>query len=220
MRFVAFISVLLGLALVTGSPVAGECESPTIEIEQRDVVRGAELVVNGYAFGESCYDTFLPPKGQDRLGLPITDIEIYIVQGTNETLVATGSANTFYKFAVTVVVPVELDPGVAEVQARWGERVAFSEDPTFVVSDAAPLDPAVAPVVTFVPRPSTITYPPNSAPASDPLSATTTEALVTTVVADNRARTGSSSDATLALAVAAGALVCLGVAIVIIRRRA
>jgi hypothetical protein len=174
MRFTAFVSVLLGLALATGSPVSAECVSPTIEIGQREVVRGGQLVVTGYAFGDRCYDVGTPPDGQGQLGLPLEEIGVYVVQGANEILVATGAADSFYKFTVTIVIPLDLVPGVAEVQARWGERVAFSEDPEIVVTEAAPLlptrPPAVTfiPLVTFVPRPSTITYPPDPPSATDP----------------------------------------------------
>lgn len=52
---------------------------------------------------------------------------------------------TTHSRLVTVVVPAELGPGDAIVQARWDDdRVAYSEDPQFVVSDRAPLPSVVA----------------------------------------------------------------------------
>ena len=212
MRFTAFVSVLLGLVIATGSPVSGDCLSPTIEIEQHEVVRGGQLVVNGYAFGERCYDTGPPPQGQGELGRPLVDIEIYIVQGTKEFLVATGAANSFYKFAVTVVVPPDLVPGVAEVEARWADRVAFSEDPQIVVTEAAPLLPTPTPLVTFVPRPSITTAPGTTA-------TTATETLDSPPGDDGRASQKSSPAAALLFG-GAGALVCLLLAIAFVRRRA
>jgi hypothetical protein len=214
MRFTAFVSALLGLVLATGSPVSGDCVSPTIEIGQHEVVRGGQLVVSGYAFGETCYDTFSPPEGQGELGRPIADIEIYIVQRADEFLVATGAANSFYKFTITVVIPPDLVPGVAEIEARWTDRVAFSEDPQIVVTDAAPLLPTQNPVVTFVPRPSTITAPPPSTTVT-----TTTEAFDSQTGDDGQASQKSSPTAALLFG-GAGALFCLVVAIKFARQKA
>ena len=229
MRFTAFVSVLLGLALATGSPVAGDCLSPTIEITQHEVVRGGELVITGYALGERCYDTGPPPQGQRELGLPLEDIDIYIVQGTDEFLVATGAADSFYKFAVTAVVPPDLTSGPAMVQARWADRVAFSEDAQIVVTDAVPLLSTRPAVATFVPRPSTITAPPTSnPPVTAPATAigvpsttatTATEPLDARTFDDGRASQDSSPSVALLIG-GAGALVCLLVAIKFARRSA
>ena len=225
MRFTAFVSVLLGLVIAAGSTVSGDCLSPTIEIEQHEVARGGQLVVTGYAFGETCYDTFSPPDGQGELGRPLADIEIYIVQGTNEFLVATGAANSFYKFTITVVVPPDLAPGDAIVQARWADRVASSEDPQIVVTEAAPLLPTRPHVVTFVPRPSTITVPPTTMTpatamgASSTTATTATEAFDSQTGDDGQARRKSSPAAALLFG-GAGALFCLVVAIKFARRKA
>ena len=225
MRFAASVSVLLGLVIAAGSTVSGDCLSPTIEIEQHEVVRGGQLVVTGYAFGERCYDTGPPPQGQRELGLPLVDIEIYIVQGADEFLVATGAVDFSYKFAITVVVPPDLAPGPAMVQARWADRVASSEDPEFIVTEAAPLLSTRPPVVTFVPRPSTITAPPTSATSATAMgepsttATTATETLDSPPGDDGQASQKSSPVAALLFG-GAGALFCLVVAIKFARRKA
>ncbi|MEP1123065.1 MAG: hypothetical protein ABJH68_04145 [Ilumatobacter sp.] len=158
MRILAFVSVVVGLLITTGSPAAADCSGPTIEIEQREVVSGAQLVVTGYAWGDNCYDTGAPPDGEGVLGVPIGGIDVYVVQGTEEFLVATGAADDEYSFDVTIVIPAELTAGTAVVQARWAaNRIAYSENPQIVVTDASPLVADEPTVATFEPATTTTT---------------------------------------------------------------
>ncbi|MFN3255413.1 MAG: hypothetical protein ACE37B_06935 [Ilumatobacter sp.] len=180
MRILAFVSVVFGLLITTGSPAAADCSGPTIEIEQREVVRGAQLVVTGYAWGDNCYDTGAPPDGEGVLGVPIGGIDVYVVQGTEEFLVATGAADDEYSFDVTIVIPAELTAGTAIVQARWAaNRIAYSENPQIVVTDASPLvsdEPTVATfesaTTTTADSTTTSTAAPTSAPSSTATAAT------------------------------------------------
>jgi hypothetical protein len=181
MRILAFVSVVFGLLITTGNPAAADCSGPTIEIEQREVVRGAPLAVTGYAWGDNCYDTGAPPDGEGVLGVPIGGIDVYVVQGTEEFLVATGAADDEYSFEVTIVIPAELTAGTAIVQARWAaNRIAYSENPQIVVTDASPLVSDEPTVATFEPVPTTTTadsttnstVAPTSAPSSTVTAAT------------------------------------------------
>lgn len=109
-------------------------------------------MVVGSAWGDNCYDAMDPPLGEGVLGKPIDEIDVYIVQGDREWLVATGAADDEYAFETVVVVPIDLDPGDAVVEARWGAgRVAYSADPRLDVTGAAPLPLSDDEVTTFVP---------------------------------------------------------------------
>ena len=112
--------VLVGGFLSGGGPLAAtSCFGPTIEIARHEVGRGKELVVTGSGWGDDCYDDSAPPAGEGFLGVPIQEIDVFIVQGDDEWLVATGAADANYEFEVSVVVPAGLSPGDARVQASW-----------------------------------------------------------------------------------------------------
>lgn len=113
--------------------------------------RGDTVRVTGIGWGDNCYDTGDPPAGEGVLGTPVGHIEIWIVQDEAERLVAVGSADMSYEFAIDVPVPVALEPGPAEIVPR--SRV---DDMTFVVttepvivSDAAPIESSLETPVRF-----------------------------------------------------------------------
>lgn len=97
---IIFAVLLSGFFTAIGTSAAADCSGPMIEIEQGDVVRGDQLLVIRSAWGENCYDTGTPRAGEGFLGVPIDEIEVYVVQGTNEWLVATGAADDDYSFKV------------------------------------------------------------------------------------------------------------------------
>ncbi len=102
---------------VAGCPAAADCLGPTIEIAQRKIAPGEEIKVSGSGWGDNCYDTGPPPGGEGVLGVPINGIEIFVVQGDREWLVAAGSADAHYRFAATVTAPGDLTLGDARLQA-------------------------------------------------------------------------------------------------------
>lgn len=160
--------VCAAVLVVSGGPAAADCMGPTIEIEQSEVARGDELAISGSGWGDNCYDTGAPPAGEGVLGVPINNIRIFLVQGATEWLVATGSADADYQFDVAVVVPPDLQPGVAEVQARHGDVVAYSSDPQFVVVAAPAPTVADTEVVSFGPASASAADPSSPTLASDP----------------------------------------------------
>jgi hypothetical protein len=104
------------------------------------------------------------------LGVPVNGIEIYVVQGDREWLIAAGSADAHYGFTATATAPADLTLGDARVQARSRQGVAYSSNPKFVVIDApkpAGIDKTVA---SFGPSASTLTpdAPPTLTPAAPP----------------------------------------------------
>jgi hypothetical protein len=141
--------VLLAIGLGTavfaldGPPAGADCSSPTIEYPAGPVDRGQAITVTGSAFGDNCYDTGPPPPGQGALGRPRDGIEIVITQAGDEHVVAEGGADADYGFEVDVVVPADLQPGEARLQARvvdpTGTVSVFDRtDQPLLVSDAAP----------------------------------------------------------------------------------
>jgi hypothetical protein len=228
-RILAFVSVVFGLLITTGSPAAADCSGPTIEIEQREVVRGAQLVVMGYSWGDNCYDTGVPPDGEGVLGVPIGGIDVYVVQGTEEFLVATGAADDEYSFDVSIVIPAELTAGTAVVQARWAaNRIAYSENPQIVVTDASPLVSDEPTVATFEPATTTTTTTttdstttstgaPTSAPSSTVTAATDAP---DPLPADEGQPDQDSNASTTLVIVGVAALGVLLLAVLITRRRA
>ena len=225
MRIIAFASVLLGLLITTGSPAAADCEVPTIEIEQREVVRGGQLLVTGYAWGDNCYDTGAPPDGEGVLGVPIGEINVFVLQGTDEFLVATGAADTDYSFDVTVVIPPELTPGTAIVQARWADRIAYSEDPQIVVTTAAPLVSGEPSVAAFEPTTTTTTAVSTTsstgAATSAPSTTTTPPTGAPGPLPDEGGQADQDSKSTAALAIGGVAALCaVLLAVRVTRRRA
>lgn len=225
MRFAAASAfVLAALLVVSGGPAAADCIGPTVEVASREVVRGGELVIHGSGWGDNCYDTGNPPAGEGVLGRPLTGIGVYIVQGNDEWLIATGEADAEYKFEVTVVVPTDLQTGAAEVQARYEGDDAYSPDPRLLVEDAPALSATGATVATFGPRPLTATSiasatsPPASAP---PATSTDVTPPSTGVAAGDESTDGapSTSSSSLIAAAIGAALVALAAAGFVVRSR-
>ncbi|WP_436795038.1 hypothetical protein [Actinospongicola halichondriae] len=151
--------ILLGSTLALATLVLvpdiarADCAGPTIEYEPTEVVRGGLLTVTGTGFGDNCYDTGPPPEGEGVLGNPLTEIEIHLVQGDDERLVATGSADEEYGFRVDVIVPASFTPGAMSITVDVGPAFAVfasPEDP-LVVTEAAPVESLGAEVAMFGP---------------------------------------------------------------------
>lgn len=150
-RVLVVLSLAVGAVGASATPVAADCSGPTVEFEPAEVGRGGELTVVGTAFGDNCYDTGPPPDGEGFLGVPQSDIEVRILQGPEEILVAKGDADDDYRFEVTVVVPSALDPGAARLVVRLangGEAFLVDNGP-FVITDAEPVAGADETVVAF-----------------------------------------------------------------------
>ena len=147
--------VLLALggtwAVTAAPPAAADCSGPTVESAPAEVGRGGELTVVGSSFGDNCYDTGPPPDGEGFLGVPQSDVQVLVIQGGEEILVAKGDADEGYGFEVTVVVPAALEPGPAQLVARLasGADVLPFTDDGLTISDAAPVEGAEESVATF-----------------------------------------------------------------------
>lgn len=162
---------LLAVATVAvpPSPAAARCIGPTIR-PVGSAVRGATITVQGTGFGDNCYDTGPPPSGERALGVPLTDIELYVAQGAGEVMVARGSADAVYEFAVDITVPPRLAPGPARLIARWGTDQSV-EQPFAVPADQPVAEPpGTTPIIPFGSNPETTvatselpTGPPNRA---------------------------------------------------------
>lgn len=135
-------AVALGVA-----PAGADCMGPTISYEPGDVQRGQLVEVAGTGWGDNCYDTGPPPAGQGVLGHPVDHIEVVVTQGGTDEVVAVGSADVDYEFAVEVPMPEWLEPGDAWISAQgpWGEAYDQTGQP-FVVVDGEPLDAPSTPV--------------------------------------------------------------------------
>lgn len=149
MRVLVAVILGTGALLVVGGPAAADCSGPTVDWAPHEVARGGTVTVTGSAFGDNCYDTGPPPPGQGFLGVPRQDLQIVVVQGEVEVVVAEGDADAEYAFEVDIVVPPELQPGPANLVVRVPEgRV----DPTAIdgltITDEPPTGTA-ATVVDF-----------------------------------------------------------------------
>ena len=129
------------------------------------VARGRLLTITGRYFGDGCYDTGTVPAGQGQLGDPLTGLVIVIDQGSNEFIVATGSADADYEFKVQVVVPAALEPGKAAVNVLGVGDARLEVTPSLVISTASPTDSADPAVATFGPEPPPDTEPQGTVPA-------------------------------------------------------
>lgn len=161
------------------SPVAASCIGPSLTHAGGPAGRGQTIAVTGTGFGTECYDTGPPPAGEGGLGPPHQDIELLVVQGDREEVVATGDADAAYGFRVDVVVPTELSPGEATLVARSTADpfLEVTGEQSLVITDAA-ATPASAPTVaTFGPAEATPTT--TTAPAT---TTTAAPAAATTVV--------------------------------------
>jgi hypothetical protein len=144
--------------VLAGSEAVADCWGPEIEYAPVAAARAEVVHVAGTAFGDSCHDTGPPPSGQGVLGAPLTGIEVVIAQGSQELVVAVGSASADYEFAVDVVVPSTLVPGPATLFVRmrsWGRLVADRTNQPLIISEAQPVTTEPGPPASFgTPTPS------------------------------------------------------------------
>jgi hypothetical protein len=125
--------------MAAAAPAAADCQGPTVQVTSSSAARGATIDVVGSGFGDNCYDTGPPPPGEGVLGRPLQDLQVLVVQGDTEQVVAAGDAGADYAFEVSVVVPAALEPGEARVVVRYDPTVFVGEaSTTFVVGDAPP----------------------------------------------------------------------------------
>jgi len=143
--------------LTVPQPIA-DCAAPIVRFTPTRVARGGVVTITGQNLGD-CLAPAAPADGVGRLGTPLTGMAIVIDQGDREVLVATGSADSDYRFRVDIVVPADLDPGDASLNLLGGGDARLAISPALRISNASPItsgDPAVA---TFGPEPTTDTEP-------------------------------------------------------------
>jgi hypothetical protein len=150
------------VGVVSAPPASADCAGPSMTFSPHDVVRGGEVTATGERWGDNCYDTGPPPDGEGVLGRAVTDIEIVVVQGEKEWVVATVDAEDDYRFTTQVNVPQDATPGDAQMIARKAGTLPYVSNP----------DPALrissAPAVTSPPTTDT----PSSSTAQEPDAAT------------------------------------------------
>jgi hypothetical protein len=171
------------------------------------------VTITGQYFGDGCADTGTLPAGAGPLGQPLTGLVIVIDQADREYVVATGSADDRYEFAVDVVVPAGLQPGQATVSIVAGD--ARMEVPTpLVISAAAPVGNKNDAVATFGPSTTAetgaaVTEAPPPVPAEIPdLQPSTTVAVLETVPLGDQ---GAPSQAWRAYGLAVGGVAMLAI---------
>jgi hypothetical protein len=153
---------LLGGPLVA-EPASADCASPTVTIKPHRVARGAVLTITGQYFGDECLDTGTLPEGVGPLGTPMSGLVIVIDQGSNEFVVASGSADSDYAFEVEIVVPAGLEPGEAVLGILGAGDARMTIDPPLTISGASPIESTETTVATFGPS-TTDTEPPGTDP--------------------------------------------------------
>ena len=188
---------LFVVGVVSAPPASADCGGPSMTFSPHDVVRGGEGTATGDRWGDNGYDTVPPPDGEGVLGRAVTDIEIVVVQGEKEWVVATVDADDDYRFTTQVNVPAHATPGDAQMIARKAGTLPYvsNPDPALRISNA----PAVTSPPTTDTTSSTTALEPDAATAEDE----------------------SGSQALLWLAIAAAAIVALaaGTLVVAVRRR-
>ena len=162
--------LLVGLTLIVGYLVAmptqhvgADCVGPTIVHDTGTFAADDQLDIEGFAFGTNCYDTGPPPEGEGVLGVPVSGIEILLVQGDLVIPVAAGDADGNYEFMVSVTVPSDLEPGEFSILAtgpQFGEAWNQTQGVLSFVGSGV-VSPAV--VVDF--EPSTASVPQPSEPS-------------------------------------------------------
>ena len=121
MKRLLFTLVLIGAYLAGTAHVAfADCMGPTISHDTGKFEAGDQLDIEGFAFGTNCYDTGPPPEGEGVLGVPVSGIEILLVQGDLIIPVGAGDADGNYEFMVSITVPSDLAPGEFSVVASIG----------------------------------------------------------------------------------------------------
>jgi hypothetical protein len=214
--------VLVGLVASVGPTARADCVAPSFTHDAQTIGRGETIVVTGMFWGTECYDTGPPPEGQGALGEPATDVEVYVVQGDVEVLVARGRAASDYTFEVEVPVPTELEPGPATVAVRSTGFEGTDGTGSFDLTAAPAVEPTISTPVEFGPSTGATTPTPATPPTTT--GSTTRPSTATAVTdpddtdADDAGGTGSAG------ALVVGGLTVLGAAAaagwIIARRRA
>jgi hypothetical protein len=141
-RLAGGLALVCGVLLVGAWPATAACLGPSIEHRGGPVRRGEIVRVTGSGFGDACYDVRPPPPGEGYLGKPLDSLEIVVLQGDRQTVVARGVADAGYSFEVDVVVPLGVLPEEARVlalDARTGLTASGGPDRPLVVSPGLPL---------------------------------------------------------------------------------
>jgi len=158
-RILITLAALLVGVIVLQQPAAADCAGPTLQYETGEFAPGGLVRVTGSAFGNNCYDTGPPPEGEGVLGVPVSDIEILLVQGDMEWVVAMGNAGNDYSFIVEVQIPLDASPGEARITARWNVdwEPYIPATEALVITDGAPTAEAIdLPVFGAEPTPQTV----------------------------------------------------------------
>ncbi|MGZ4674657.1 MAG: hypothetical protein ACXV8K_18505 [Ilumatobacteraceae bacterium] len=168
MRLLGTLAVMaaavISAPVITNHPAGASCAAPVLTFKPTKVARGATLTISGQNLGEECLDTGTLPQGVGPLGAPMTGLTIVIDQGTNEFVVATGSADSRYSFQVDVVVPLKLEAGEATLSVLGGGDGRLTMSPSLVISTAPPVRSAEAPTATFGPPTTPDTEPSGTDP--------------------------------------------------------
>jgi len=145
---VTLAALLVGL-VVLQQPASADCSGPTLTYETGEFAPGDLVGVTGSSFGNNCYDTGPPPLGQGVLGIPVSNIDILLVQGDTEWVVAMGNADDDYAFEVDVQIPLDAAAGEAHITARWNidwEPYIPTTDAIVITEDIAAADAIETPI--------------------------------------------------------------------------
>jgi hypothetical protein len=149
---------------ISDQAAIASCVAPVLTFKPTKVVRGGTVTITGQNLGDDCLDTGTLPQGVGPLGTPLTGLAIVIDQGTNEFVVATGSADSHYSFRVDVVVPSKLEPGEATLAVQGAGDARLTISPSLDISAAPPLGSADTKAVTFGPPTTPDTEPTGTDP--------------------------------------------------------
>ena len=136
----SLITVLFGLPLAPYpvTSAAASCAAPSLRVEghqpgQRrvELVRGQEVTVSGAGFVDGCDDGGQAPSGFGCSGgdgeavEPLTDVELFVLQGREQTLVGVTDAGTADGnrgwVSWTFTVPQTLELGPAKLRTEGSE---------------------------------------------------------------------------------------------------
>lgn len=137
--------------LIPEHSASASCVAPIVKFKPTKVTRGGTVTITGQYLGDDCLDTGTPPQGVGPLGNPLTGLVIVVDQGSNEFVVATGSADGDYTFHVDVVVPSKLEPGEATLSVVGAGDARLTLSPALVISSAPPVSSPHATEATFGP---------------------------------------------------------------------
>ena len=157
-------AAVIAAPVVPDQPAGASCAAPVLKFKPTKVARGGTVTITGQNLGDGCPDAGTLPEGTAPLGNPLTGLSIVIDQGSNETVVATGSADRNYSFQVDVVVPSKLEPGEATLSLLSGGDGRLTISPSLEISTAPPVRSADVPAATFGPPTTPDTEPSGTDP--------------------------------------------------------